>query len=188
MAIEAKRVVSISDAAELCKVTAETIRRWVDHGDIPSTRTVGGHRRIEWRGFQVFLRKRSLSKLKALDASVTTSRTLIIGDNETFTERLASGIHDIHLQTDIAFAHTPFDAGYRIAAEEPDYIFLPAGFPGMDVGDAIQTIRQNARTRLVRIIIVSNAVNAGMSPGVDFSIADPADQTTLKAIYGHLES
>ncbi|HWC10540.1 MAG TPA: helix-turn-helix transcriptional regulator [Acidimicrobiales bacterium] len=37
----------IGQAAELLGVTVDTVRRWIDAGDLPSTRTAGGQRRIE---------------------------------------------------------------------------------------------------------------------------------------------
>lgn len=38
---------TVSQAAELLGVSADTVRRWVDSGDLPATRTGGGQRRVD---------------------------------------------------------------------------------------------------------------------------------------------
>ena len=37
----------VGDAAELLGVSSDTVRRWVDSGQLPATRTPGGRRRID---------------------------------------------------------------------------------------------------------------------------------------------
>jgi molybdopterin-binding protein len=38
---------SVGDAAKLLGVSADTVRRWIDAGDLSATRTVNGRRQIE---------------------------------------------------------------------------------------------------------------------------------------------
>src|SRR5579883_379469 len=38
---------SVGEAAAILSVSADTVRRWVDSGQLPATRTPGGRRRIE---------------------------------------------------------------------------------------------------------------------------------------------
>src|SRR5258708_30728591 len=38
---------TVGQAAELLGVSADTVRRWVDNGQIPSARTAGGRRRVD---------------------------------------------------------------------------------------------------------------------------------------------
>ena len=45
---------TVSQAAELLGVSADTIRRWVDGGDLPATRTPGGQRRLDGRALARF--------------------------------------------------------------------------------------------------------------------------------------
>ena len=45
---------TVSQAAELLGVSADTVRRWVDSGELPATRTSGGQRRIDGRALASF--------------------------------------------------------------------------------------------------------------------------------------
>jgi excisionase family DNA binding protein len=38
---------TVSEVARMAGVTAATVRRWSDAGDLPSTRTLGGARRFD---------------------------------------------------------------------------------------------------------------------------------------------
>ena len=186
MAVTTRRVVSISEAAELCQVTAETIRRWVDQGEIPSTRTLGGHRRIDLKDFQEFLRKRNLGKSKCLETE--GSRTLVIGGNEQMTGKLARSIHEVCPITNVILVQNPFDAGQRIALDEPDYIFFTGGIENFDVPAAIRSVRENVRTRMVRIITVGVGDINPRKMGADFALSDAADKDLLKDIFNYTEA
>ncbi|MGH3850631.1 MAG: TOBE domain-containing protein, partial [Pseudonocardiaceae bacterium] len=50
---------SIGEAAELLNVSADTVRRWVDAGQIPAARSQGGKRRVEAAGLARFLAERA---------------------------------------------------------------------------------------------------------------------------------
>jgi molybdopterin-binding protein len=52
---------TIGQAAELLGVSADTVRRWVDTGQIPAARTEGGRRRVDGEGLARFARKRAPS-------------------------------------------------------------------------------------------------------------------------------
>jgi excisionase family DNA binding protein len=41
-------MLSPSDLAHLLGVHPKTVARWATHGDLPSFRTMGGHRRYRW--------------------------------------------------------------------------------------------------------------------------------------------
>ena len=45
---------TVSQAAELLDVSPDTVRRWVDSGELPATRTAGGQRRIDGKALAAF--------------------------------------------------------------------------------------------------------------------------------------
>ena len=45
---------TVSQAAELLGVSPDTIRRWVDSGELPATRTPGGQRKLDGRALAGF--------------------------------------------------------------------------------------------------------------------------------------
>ncbi|MDQ1391286.1 MAG: hypothetical protein QOF30_263 [Acidimicrobiaceae bacterium] len=50
---------TVGQAAELLGVSADTVRRWVDDGQIPSVRTPGGRRRVDGEGLARFSAERA---------------------------------------------------------------------------------------------------------------------------------
>lgn len=49
---------TVSQAAELLGVSPDTIRRWVDSGELPATRTPGGQRKLDGRALARFSAQR----------------------------------------------------------------------------------------------------------------------------------
>jgi molybdopterin-binding protein len=50
---------SVGQAAELLGVSADTVRRWIDNGELPALRTPGGRRQINGRELARFSAKRA---------------------------------------------------------------------------------------------------------------------------------
>ena len=53
------RSFTVGEAAELLGVSSDTIRRWVDSGQLPAARTPGGRRRIDGKALARFSSKRA---------------------------------------------------------------------------------------------------------------------------------
>lgn len=50
---------TVSQAAELLGVSPDTIRRWVDSGELPATRTPGGRRKVDGQALARFSTQRA---------------------------------------------------------------------------------------------------------------------------------
>ena len=50
---------TVGQAAELLGVSADTVRRWVDGGQLPAARTAGGRRRVDGAALARFATERS---------------------------------------------------------------------------------------------------------------------------------
>ncbi|HEV3352234.1 MAG TPA: helix-turn-helix domain-containing protein [Acidimicrobiales bacterium] len=50
---------TVGEAAELLGVSSDTVRRWVDGGELPAARTTGGRRRIDGKALARFSTKRA---------------------------------------------------------------------------------------------------------------------------------
>lgn len=85
--------------AEALSVSESSVKRWCDSGDIPTERTVGGHRRIPLDGFLEFLERTnrrvvsSLVPRRAQDVGGTVPPSRLQGDSsvERFQALLVEG-------------------------------------------------------------------------------------------------
>src|SRR4051794_21151372 len=50
---------TVGEAAELLGVSSDTVRRWVDSGQLPATKSGGGRRRVDGRALARFSTKRA---------------------------------------------------------------------------------------------------------------------------------
>ena len=50
---------TVGQAAELLGVSADTVRRWIDNGELPAARTSGGRRRVNGAALARFSAKRA---------------------------------------------------------------------------------------------------------------------------------
>ncbi|MCZ7586608.1 MAG: helix-turn-helix domain-containing protein [Deltaproteobacteria bacterium] len=139
-------MISIGEAADLCQVTAETIRRWVDQGEIPSTRTLGGHRRIDLKDFQEFLRKRHMGR-ESLPRPGEL-KVLVVGSSRGTVDRLVQAIRQVRQTAEIVAVSTCFEAGQRLAVEGPDYVFFLDDTDGLNMETIMRAVRGDAHTRM----------------------------------------
>jgi molybdopterin-binding protein len=50
---------TVGEAAELLGVSPDTVRRWVDNGQLPATKTRGGRRRVDGKALAAFSTERA---------------------------------------------------------------------------------------------------------------------------------
>ena len=67
---------TVGQAAELLNVSPDTVRRWVDSGQIPAARSAGGRRRVDGEGLARFSAERAptVSICRSPSRPATTSR------------------------------------------------------------------------------------------------------------------
>lgn len=149
-----KRTVSISEMADYCQVTAETIRRWIDSGAIPAKRTLGGHRRIEYQDFVSFLEANNLPVHRS--EIHERQRILLVGGNAELMKTLSSTLDGMEIVHQMEHAPDSFEAGHKLAKYNPDYIFLVPDTPGLDLHRACKLIREDTATRSSKIVAIAS--------------------------------
>ncbi|MBL8745005.1 MAG: response regulator [Phycisphaerae bacterium] len=152
-----KKVFTTGEAADICKVSQQTIIRCFDSGRLQGFRVPGSRfRRIPRDELIRFMRENDIPT-EALEGR-SKQRVLIVDDDphilELFTDAFArDGRFEVRV------ASTGYDAGMLTEAFRPDAIILDYMLPDVNGNVVCQRIRENDAYSTTRIVFVSGVVN-----------------------------
>ena len=151
-----KQVFTTGEAAELCKVSQQTIIRCFDAGRLHGFRVPGSRfRRIPREALVRFMR----------DNGIPTDRfdkgrkkVLVVDDDAAIVELFVDVLGD-DPRFEIKTAMTGYDAGLLTEQFKPDLMVLDYMLPDINGNVVCQTVRKNGDLGHMKIIIVSGVVN-----------------------------
>ena len=150
-----KQVFTTGEAAEICKVSQQTIIRCFDSGRLHGFRVPGSRfRRIPRDELLRFMRENSIPT-EILDGS--KRRILVVDDDEQIVE-LFVDLLSRDGRFEIKTATTGYDAGVLTQQFKPDLMILDYMLPDINGNVVCRTVRQNATLSNMKIIIVSGVV------------------------------
>ncbi len=185
---EDKQVYTTGEAAEVCKVSQQTIIRCFDSGRLKGFRVPGSRfRRIPREELIRFMRDNDIP-VDELEGS--KRRVLIVDDDEQIVE-LFVDVFGRDSRFEIRTATTGYDAGLVTEQFRPELIILDYMLPDINGNVVCQSIRKNADMRNTKIIIVSGVVNKDevedlLDAGADDFIKKPFNIEKLLGRIGEL--
>jgi len=152
-----KKVFTTGEAAEICKVSQQTIIRCFDSGRLQGFRVPGSRfRRIPREELIRFMRENEIPT-ELLDGR-GRKRVLVVDDDPQILELFADALaRDGRFE--VRTAQTGYDAGMLTEAFRPDAIILDYMLPDVNGNIVCQRIRENDAFAATRIIFVSGVVN-----------------------------
>ncbi len=150
-----KDLFTTGEAAEICRVSQQTIIRCFDSGRLKGFRVPGSKfRRIPRANLIKFMRDNNIP-LDNLDSG--RKKVLIVDDDAEIVE-LISDIMTREGNYDIRTASSGYEAGMVTQQFRPDLILLDYMLPDVNGNVVCQTIRKNPEFENTRIIIVSGVI------------------------------
>lgn len=150
-----KDLFTTGEAAEICRVSQQTIIRCFDSGRLRGFRVPGSKfRRIPRQNLVKFMRDNSIP-LDNLDSG--KKKVLIVDDDAEIVE-LISDILTRDGRFEIRTASSGYEAGMATQQFRPDLILLDYMLPDVNGNVVCQTIRSNPEFENTRIIIVSGVI------------------------------
>jgi len=150
-----KDLFTTGEAAEICRVSQQTIIRCFDSGRLKGFRVPGSKfRRIPRQNLVKFMRENSIP-LDNLDSG--KKKVLVVDDDAEIVELIS----DILLRDggfEIQTASSGYEAGMATQQFRPDLILLDYMLPDVNGNVVCQTIRSNPEFENTRIIIVSGVI------------------------------
>lgn len=151
-----KTVFTTGEAAEICKVSQQTIIRCFDSGRLRGFRVPGSRfRRIPRDALIQFMNENGIP-LDALDSG--KSKVLVVDDDPEIVE-LFVDVLNRDGRFDVKTASTGYDAGMITQEFNPDLIILDYMLPDVNGNVVCKTIRAKPEFEHTKIIIVSGVVN-----------------------------
>jgi len=152
-----KQVFTTGEAAEVCRVSQQTIIRCFDAGRLGGFRVPGSRfRRIPRDELIKFMRDNDIP-LEALTGA-RKKRIMVVDDDEQIVE-LFVDVLSRDDRFEIKTALTGYDAGIITEQFKPDLMILDYMLPDVNGNVVCQTVRKNADLGGMKIIIVSGVVN-----------------------------
>ncbi len=151
-----KNVYSTGEAAEICKVSQQTIIRCFDSGRLQGFRVPGSRfRRIPRESLIKFMKDNDIP-LDNLDSG--RQKILVVDDDPEIVELMVD-VFERDGRFEVRTAGSGYDAGVMTQEFRPDLIILDYMLPDVNGNIVCKTIRQNPLFEHTHIIIVSGVVN-----------------------------
>ena len=150
-----KTVFTTGEAAEICKVSQQTIIRCFDNGSLKGFRVPGSRfRRIPREQLFSFMRDNGIPT-DALESS--KRKVLIVDDDQDLVELLVDAF-ERDGRFDIRTANNGFGAGMLVKEFRPDLVVLDVMLPDINGKEVCQRVRSDETLDSVKIICISGMV------------------------------
>ncbi len=170
-----KAVYTTGEAADVCKLSQQTIIRCFDSGQLQGFRVPGSKfRRIPRDSLLKFMKEHNIP-LEGLDSD--KMRVLVVDDDPEIVE-LFVDVLSSDGRFEIATAQSGYDAGVITQQFHPDVVVLDYMLPDINGNVVCKTIRDNPELSHIKILIISGVVNSSeveqlMEVGADDFIKKP---------------
>ncbi len=150
-----KDLFTTGEAAEICKVSQQTIIRCFDSGRVEGFRVPGSRfRRIPRQSLIKFMKENNIP----LDNINSGKKKVLIVDDDAEIVELMADVLVRDGRFEIETAASGYEAGISTQQFLPDLILLDYMLPDVNGNVVCQTIRKNPNFENIKIIIVSGVI------------------------------
>jgi len=150
-----KDLFTTGEAADVCKISQQTIIRCFDAGRLEGFRVPGSKfRRIPRQSLVKFMKDNNIP----LDALESGRRKVLVVDDDPEIVELITDVLTRDGRFEVRTASSGYEAGIATQQFRPDVILLDYMLPDVNGNVVCQTIRRNHEFENIKIIIVSGVV------------------------------
>ena len=176
-----KDLYTTGEAAEICRVSQQTIIRCFDAGRLEGFRVPGSRfRRIPRQSLVKFMKENKIP----LDAIESGKRKVLIVDDDAEIIELIVDVLERDGRFETKTASSGYEAGMATEKFRPELILLDYMLPDVNGNIVCQAIKSNPEFENIKIIIVSGVVKQDeisqlLKSGAEDFIRKPFDVTEL---------
>lgn len=149
------RYITTGEAARLCGVGINTVKRWIQKGELKCLITPGGHWRIVERDFQAFLTAHNMQPLPS--RPVQPHKVLLIEDDPAMCLLIEGALElaasDIHFD----YACDGYSGLMKLGSMQPDLLILDIMLPEINGLELIHRIRETDICSDPAIVVITGA-------------------------------
>ena len=157
------RVFTTGEIATICGVSADTVSRWFDLGQIDGYRLgPGGDRRIPYDSLRKFMLNHGIP-LERLEEG---ERRILVVDDDPYYLDIIPAVLSRDEDYVVLTASTGFDAGAMVVEYNPQLMILDIHLSDMDGRMVCERVKKRAETRNTRILGISGFVDDDEAKGL----------------------
>jgi len=177
--MDSDRPLSTREIADSCGVSTVAVWKWIRSGKLQAFRLPNGHYRVQRPVFRAFLKANQMP----VDPDMfgrPHRRVLVIDDEPSVVEIVCRAVEQIEANIEVATATDGFEAGLQAATFRPDLLILDLMMPRVDGFAVCRSIKSNAVTAHMRILVISafgshDNIERVMAAGADAFLHKPVE-------------
>ncbi len=148
-------IITVTEAAKLCKVTRATIWRWIKSGALNAGVTAGGHYRIFREDLHTFITSKGMTNCSR--TGIKKHKVLIVDDDPSVRKLLIVAFMKYGFAVDSA--SDGFEAGIKTIKFQPDIVILDLYMPKLDGFEVCRQLKNNNSSSDIKIVAISGNEN-----------------------------
>ena len=151
-------MLTVSQASKYSSVPTKTILSWIESGDLPAQKTVGGHRRIKKEDLDQVLKKKALP-LPEEEAMGIRKRILVVDDDKIIVETIVQALEEDEYGYELISAADGFEAAMQVSHFKPHLLILDIMMPDINGYEVCRKIKSDPAVKEIKIIVLSAYLN-----------------------------
>jgi len=149
------KYITTGEAARLCGVGINTVKRWIQKGELKSVVTPGGHWRIVESDFHTFLRTHNMDSL--LPKTKQPSKVLLIEDDPAMCSLIEGALELSSIDIAFDYAHDGYTGLMKVGCMQPDLLILDIMLPEINGLELIHRLRTSKVCSAPHILVITGA-------------------------------
>ncbi len=149
------RYMTTGEAARLCGVGINTVKRWIQKGELKRVITPGGHWRILEHEFQQFLKTHDMEPLQPRLKPLY--KVLLIEDDQAMCSLIEGALELAAFDIQFDVANDGYTGLMKLGAMQPDLLILDIMLPEINGLELMQRIRSSDSCSNPRILVITGA-------------------------------
>lgn len=148
-------IITVTEAAKLCKVTRATIWRWIKSGALNAGITAGGHYRVFREDLHALITSKGMTSCSR--NGIKKYKVLIVDDDPSVRKLLMVAFMKHGFEVDSA--SDGFEAGIKTIQFQPDIVILDLYMPKLDGFEVCRQLKNNNNASNIKIVAISGDEN-----------------------------